>query len=409
MIKPEIPAAYEFLYEKARYKVAYGGRGKAASWSFARVLVYRVLVEQHRVMCTRDVQNSIEESVYQLLVDQIQSLGYAKFFDITKTHIRSKLSGSVIFFRGLNDKTVDNAKSMEGVTIVWCAEAHKMGKKSWKVLRPTIRAGGSEIWVDYNPDEEEQATHQMFAIKPPNNAIIRHINFDQNPFFPAELEEERQESLRAIAEARDDEEREQAQLDYNNVWLGHCRKISMAAIFGARTHFEDFETPADANFYHGMDFGYSDDPAAVIRCFESPDQTILYIDAEAFGYGVEQDELPQLLDQITTTRKYPIYADSSRPETISHVKARGFDISAAEKGPGSVEDGVSFIKSYKKVVIHKTKCPNMVAEAKNYKWKIDKNTGLPLKIIVDAHNHGWDATRYALWRRIKRIKKGFFG
>jgi phage terminase large subunit len=406
--KPIIPKAYDFLYEQSRYKVVYGGRGKGASWSFARVLLYRAHVQTHRIMCTRDVQNSIEESVYELLVQQIAVLGYSDFYDITKTHIRSKVSGSVFFFRGLNDKTVDNAKSMEGVTIVWCAEAHKMGKKSWRVLTPTIRAGKSEIWVDYNPDAEDAPTHVKFTVNPPRNSIIRHINYDQNPFFPAELEEERQDSLAVIARARTDEEREQAQLDYDNVWLGMPRKISITSIFGARCYFEEFETPATAEFMHGADWGYANDPTALVRCFESPDGKELFIDREAFGYGVELDEIPALFDSIPTARKWRIEADSARPETVSHIKRKGFDIVSAEKWPGSVEDGIGFLKSYKRIVIHSTHCPNMVKEAKLYSWKLDKVTQEILPIPVDADNHGWDAVRYALGKRIKQKPKGFF-
>lgn len=405
--RPQIPSAFEFLYEPMRYKVVMGGRGKGASWSFARVLVYRAIMRKEIILCTREVQNSIADSVHRLISDQIHSLGLLDMFEIGKTVIRCKATGSEFLFRGLSDLTVDSIKSIEGVTIIWCAEAHNMGKKSWRVLTPTIRAGGSEIWVDLNPEEEDGVTYGKFTRNAPRRSIVRHINFDQNPWFPAELEEERQESLETIANAKTDEEREQAQLDYNNVWLGHPRKISIEAIFGMRCVFEEFETPDDAVFLHGMDFGYANDPNALVRLYESDDGKELFIDLEAFGYGVELDDIEQFMDRIPTARKSKIFADCSRPETISHIKRKGFNILAAEKWQGSVEDGIAFIKGYRVIHIHSRHCPEMVKEAKNYKWKTDRVTKEIVAVPLDEHNHGWDSVRYALVKRIRQ-KKSFF-
>lgn len=406
--KPSVPKAYEFLYTPCRYKVVRGGRGKGASWSFARVLIYKSHVQKKLILCTREIQKSIGDSVHRLICDQIRLLGYSEFFHITQNSIKNKISGSEFVFRGLNDLTVDSIKSFEGVDIIWVAEAHNLGDKSWRVLTPTIRSKGSEIWVDYNPDHEDAPTHRKFTKFAPRHAVIKHINFDKNPWFPAELEEERQEALDRIANAVTDDDREQAQLDYNNVWLGEPRKINKASIFGAKCVYEIFDTPDDAVFYHGVDWGYANDPTVMIRCFESPDGKDLYIDREAYGIGVELDDLPNLFDKIPTARKWKIYADSSRPETISHVKRKNFDIYACDKWSGSVEDGIEFIKSYRKIIIHKGLCLNTQSEAKNYSWKVDKNTGQILPVPVDAMNHCWDAIRYALNDRIKRKPKGFF-
>lgn len=405
--RPPIPPAFDFLYQPARYKVVIGGRGKGASWSIGRRLIDRAHTERRLILCTREVQNSIADSVHRLLSNQIRLLGYGDFFTITKTSIRSKISDSEFIFRGLNDLTADSIKSMEGVTDVWVAEAQNTGKRSWTTLTPTIREGGSEIYVDLNPDEEEGVTYQKFTVNPPSDCIVRYINFDQNPFFPAELEKERQDALLLIDRARTDEEREQAQLDYDNVWMGKPRKISMASIFGARCWFEDFDTPPHAEFMHGADWGFADDPTVLARCFENAEGTILYIDREAFGWHVELDDIETHFDQIPTSRDWRIEADCSRPETISHVRRKRFDIVGAEKWPGSVEDGIKFLKSYKKIIIHATNCPEMIKEAKKYSWKIDKVTNKILPIPVDADNHGWDAIRYAVGKRIKK-RTSFF-
>lgn len=405
--RPPIIPAFEFLYEPARYKVVIGGRGKGASWSIGRRLIDRAHTERRLILCTREVQNSIADSVHRLLANQIRLLGYGDFFHITKTSIRSLVSDSEFIFRGLNDLTADAIKSMEGATDVWVAEAQNTGAKSWRTLTPTIREGGSEIYVDLNPDEEEGVTYQKFTVNPPSDSIVRFINFDQNPFFPAELEKERQDALALVETARTDDEREQAQLDYDNVWMGKPRKISMAAIFGARCRFEEFETPPATEFMHGVDWGYAKDPTVLVRCYESKDGTMLYVDREAVGYGVELDDISALFDQISTARKWRLEADSARPETVSHVKRKGFDVVAAEKWPGSVEDGIGFLKSYRWIVIHSTNCPNTMKEAKLYSWKLDRVTGKILPVPVDANNHCWDAIRYAVGKRIKRKPKGF--
>jgi len=421
LVKPVIPECYEFLYEKGRYKVIYGGRGKGASWSISRVLLHQCLFRRMLVLCTREVQNSIADSVHRLLADQIRLLGYSEFFTITQTSIKCTLSGSEFIFRGLNDLTVDNVKSMEGITHVWCAEAHNMGARSWRVLAPTIRTPGSEIWVDLNPEDKDGVTYVKFTKNPPRNSLIKHINYTENPYFTPELEYERQEALDKIALAETDDERLEAQDEYDHVWLGKPRKMSLAAIFGARCIIEDFDTPEGMRFYHGQDFGYSQDPNATVRCYEveyEREITVngetkmrkerdLYIDMESFGRA-ELNDLPALIAKIPTTKKWKVYADCSRPETISHVKSQsGINIQAAEKWQGSVEDGIAYIKGYRRIYIHKTNCPEMAKEATNYKWKVDPRTAEILPVPVDAHNHGWDAVRYALVDRIRK-RTSFF-
>lgn len=414
--KPEIPPAYSFLYEKSRYKVAKGGRGKAASWSFARVLIDLAHTRKLLIVCTREVQNSIADSVHRLLSDQIKLMGYSEFFDVRATTIRSRVSESEFIYRGLNDLTVDSIKSLEGADIVWCAEAHGMGARSWRILSPTVRKPGSEIWVDYNPEEDDAPTNVKFTVNPPRNAIIRHINFDQNPFFTAELEEERQEALLRIENAPTDEAREQAQLDYNNVWLGHTRKVSKASIFGSKYIIEAFDPLADAGTwdgpYDGADWGFSQDPTVRIRLWihtKPNGRKRLCIEREAYGVGIELMDLPAMFDVFPNSRTTRIRGDNARPETISHMKNAGFNIIAADKWKGSVEDGIAHMKGYDIIVCH-PRCKYTAIELRLYSHKVDRLTGDVLTDIIDANNHCMDASRYALDPVIQR-KRGahFFG
>lgn len=205
-VKADIPEAFAFLFEPSRIKVAKGGRGSAKSWAVARALILKALEKKTRILCAREIQNSIEESVHHLLKEQISLLGLSQVFDVQKTSIKCR-NGSEFVFRGLL-RNVDSVKSFEGVDIVWVEEAHNVSEESWELLTPTIRKEGSEIWVTFNPKFEDDPTNQRFAVNPPDNCIVRHINYDQNPWFP--------EVLRL--EMEQDKARDKAL--YEHKWLG---------------------------------------------------------------------------------------------------------------------------------------------------------------------------------------------
>jgi hypothetical protein len=205
-VKADIPEAFAFLFEPARIKVAKGGRGSAKSWAFARALILRALEKPTRIGCFREIQNSIEESVHHLLKDQIRLLGLNAVFDVQKTSIKCK-NGSEFLFRGLL-RNVDSIKSFEGLDIVWVEEAHNVSEESWELLTPTIRKADSEIWISFNPKFEDDPTNQRFAVNPPDGAIVRHVNYDQNPWFPEVLRKEMEQ----------DKVRDKAA--YEHKWLG---------------------------------------------------------------------------------------------------------------------------------------------------------------------------------------------
>ncbi len=185
---------------------------------------------------------------------------------------------------------------------------------------------------------------------------------------------------------------------YLNIWEGECLNTSEKQIFRNKYEIIPFESPHEAAFYHGADWGFAVDPTVLIRAFVQ--ENTLYVDYESYGLGVELDKTAELFEHIPTARKFPIKADSSRPETIQFMKKRGFNISGAKKWGGSVLDGIGILKSFDKIVIH-TWCIHRAEEAKLYSYKTDSNTGRILPYIEDAHNHCFDALRYALDDYIK--------
>lgn len=376
------PPKFAPFFKPKRYKVAHGGRGSGKSWSVARALILMAASKPIRVLCTREVQNTIRDSVHKLLKDQIESLGLDAWFTVTEKSIRSSV-GAEFIFKGLKFD-VQGIKSTEGIDICWVEEAQTVSATSWEVLVPTIRGEGSEIWVTFNPDNEDDPTYQRFVANPPENAIVVQMNYMDNPYLPDVLREEMEYLKRIDYEA------------YLHVWEGMPRTISDAIIFSGRYRVEAF--PDDlyktaGRLFYGADFGFAQDPSTLIRSFIKDKK--LYIEYEAWGVGVEIDELAQLYDSLPDSRNWPIKADSARPETISYMRRQGFSIAAADKWPGSVEDGIAHLKGFEEIIIH-PRCRKTIEEARLYSYKVDRQTNEVLPIIVDKHNHCWDAIRYSL-------------
>lgn len=373
-----------FVNTKKRYKAAYGGRGSSKSHSIARAAIIKVLEKKIRFLCARRVQNSISDSVHKLLKDLIWEYGLQNFFTITDNSIRC-YNGSEFIFKGFT-RSINEIKSLEGIDYAWVEEAQDVTKEEWDILIPTIRGEDSEIWVSFNPKEYDSDTYQRFVVNKRPDSIVVEINYMDNPFFPEVLRKEMEYC------------KEISQEDYEHIWLGKPLTISEAQIFNGRYIVDDFDTPEEVRYFHGADWGFAKDPTTLVRCFIQGDT--LYIDREAYGVGVELDETPQLFESIETAKKWPIKADCARPETISFMKKRGFNITGAKKWAGSIEDGLAILKSFRKIVIH-PRCKHTADEFRLYSYKVDKNSGDILPIIQDKNNHIIDALRYALDGYIK--------
>lgn len=382
---PIIEKMLFLLNESWRYKVLYGGRGSGKSWGIARVLILLALKSKIRILCTRQFQTSISMSVHKLLKDSIENLGLGAFFEITRDTIRCS-NGSEFYFKGIQNN-IDEIKSIEGIDICWVEEAQNVSKESWAVLCPTIRKENSEIWVSFNPKLETDETYQKFVVHPSADCMSVMVNFSDNPWFPEVLRKE-MEYCRSISVA-----------DYEYIWLGKPQVNTDAQVFNGRYEIAEFaEAESSTRFFHGADWGFAKDPTTLVRAFIKDD--CLYIDQECYGVGVELDETPQLFDAIATARSFPIKADCARPETISFMRRRGFNISPAKKWQGSIEDGLAVLKSFRKIVIH-PRCKHTADEFRLYSYKVDKINGDVLPIIEDKNNHCIDALRYALDGYIK--------
>lgn len=378
-----VPESFGFLFDgsDARYRAAYGGRGSAKSHSFAAALVVRGRQRPQRILCCREIQKSIRDSVKRLLDDKIDDFGFRDFYRSTDTEIVGA-NGTVFVFGGLRSNP-DTIKSLEGIDVAWVEEANRVSRRSLDILVPTVRKPGSEIWFTWNPEHSTDPVDVMFrgAKGAPPKTKIARVNFDANPWFPEVLRDEMEWDKR-----RDPDK-------YAHIWLGEYLRNSEARVF-KNWKAEPFDTPANvARFYFGADWGFSVDPTVLVRCYI--DGRTLFVDQEAWQVGCEIDRTPDLFDKIPGSRNWPIVADSSNPQSISYMRRMGFErIKPSVKGPGSVEEGVEFLKSYD-IVVH-PRCKHVIDELTMYSYEIDKQTGDVLPKLADKKNHTIDALRYAL-------------
>lgn len=382
------------LLSDARYKVAKGGRGSGKSHFFAELSVEEMLIDPNmNFVCIREVQKSLQYSAKMLIESKIRQMGVSSSFLIQKYEIKRIGGNGIYIFQGMQDHTADTIKSLEDFKRAWVEEAQTLSSRSLKLLRPTIRSEGSQIWFSYNPEQPEDAVDDFFCGEqgtPPNSVVV-HVNWDQNPFISDTLLEE----LYSDRERMDPE-------DFAHIWEGAYNKKSDAIIFSGRYSIEEFE-PQDRweGPYHGLDFGFANDPTAATKSWVYDE--ILYIEHEAGKVHLELDDTKDhLSEEIPEIERYVIRADSARPESISYLKRHGLPkIQPVKKWSGSVEDGIEHMKSYKKIVIH-PRCKKTQQEFRLYSYKVDKRSGDVLPQVADANNHYIDSIRYGLGALIKQ-------
>lgn len=396
-LPPKLVPLFAPARGELRYRVAYGGRGSGKSFTFALMAAIWGYAEPLRILCTRELQVSIKESMHAEIKNAIESLPWlAAHYEVGEAFIRGK-NGTEFIFRGLRHN-ISAVKSMAQIDLCIVEEAADVPQHSWQSLLPTIRAPKSEVWAVYNPKSPTDPVDVMFRQEPPPRSMVVEINYSDNPWFPAELEEQRKHARRIMNPA-----------DYAWIWEGAYLENSDAQVLSGKWRVDDFEPqPGWDGPYYGIDWGFSQDPTAGVKLWVH-DQN-LYVEHEACKVGLENDDIAQfMIERLPGIEKHTVRADSARPETISHVKSRGRGnsrpciplIEGVKKWAGSVEDGIAHLRSYNQIIIH-PRCTNYQDEARKYSYKVDRLTGDILPTVVDANNHMMDATRYALAPLIKQ-------
>lgn len=331
------------------------------------------------IVCLREIQKSLKFSVKKLVENKIEAMNAGAYFEVQNEQIKSSRGGNIIF-QGMQDHTSDSIKSLEGFGIAWFEESQSASQRSLDLLRPTIRAPGSQLWFSWNPNFATDPIDVLLrGDNPPPGSCVVRANYKDNPWLPPEL----------LAEMEYDRQRDPDK--YAHIWLGEYQRNSEARVF-KNWKIEEFDRPSGVVHRLGADWGFSIDPSCLVRC--DIDGNRLYVDYEAWMIGCEIVNLPALFVSVPDSEHWPIIADSARPETISYMQKHGFPkILPAVKGARSLEEGVQFLKSFD-IVVH-PRCQHLIDELTMYSYKTDQLTGLVLPMLEDKNNHMIDALRYA--------------
>lgn len=391
-VTAEFPAKLQPLFKPSRYKVLYGGRGGAKSWGVARALLILVAEKGLRILCTREVQNSIKDSVHRLLGDQIKNLGYEHLFTVLRDEIRCNSNDGLFLFAGLSDLTVDSIKSFEGVDVVWVEEGHSVTKRSWSILIPTIRKDGSEIWVTFNPELDTDETYVRFVVTPPPDTVLIPMSWRDNPWFSELLRKEKDH-----LQAADKDE-------YENVWEGKPRTVVAGAIYGKEVHaaiegrrFRPVPYDPLLLVHTVWDLGWNDQTTIIFvqrqggelrvidyyeESFTTYAQDVQMLEKKGYRYG--DDWLPH--DGKAKTKA----ADGKSPEELLRTLGRKpLIVSQHDVEVGIKAARLIFGRCYFDV----DKTGRLMECLKRYRRRINQTTQQPEGPLHDEYSHGADAFR----------------
>ncbi|SFP39334.1 phage terminase large subunit [Geopseudomonas sagittaria] len=381
------------LFQPRRYKVMHGGRGGGKSWAVAAVLLVMAADRPLRILCAREVQKSMRDSVHRLLKDTIVRLGLEAFFEVLDSEIRGA-NGSLFLFSGLQSHTVDSIKSFEGVDIVWVEEAHGVSKKSWDVLIPTIRKEGSEIWLTLNPDMDTDDTYVRFIAAPSSDTWVCEVNWRDNPWFPEVLNEERKKAKRTSS-----------QEDYEHIWEGKPRRVAEGAIYRHEIdalYAEGRVCPVPYDpllpVHTIWDLGWNDamtiilaqrgpQDVRIIDYLEDSNRTldwyVAQLERRPYRWGV--DYLPH----DGRTRNFQ--TGKSTEELLRELGRRQVVVQSAT----SVEEGIKSARLlFPRCYFDQARTARLVECLKRYRRDIHTKTGEPMAPLHDEFSHGADAFRY---------------
>ena len=392
VIPLQLPEKVKFLFQPMRYKVLFGGRGSGKSHSVSKVLLIKGVEKPLRILCGREIQNSIKDSVHRLLADQITMLGLEDEYTVTEKEIRGK-NGTLFTFVGFHANSVQNLKSYEGYDVLWVEEGSSCSEKSWRVMLPTIRKPDSEIWVTFNPDLEDDPTYQRFVINKPDNCVSVEMNYIDNPFFPKVLEDERLYTLTHNP------------ADYANIWEGKPRTLAEGAIFGKEMDkvYEDkrigtFDYDPTQAVFTAFDIGVRDSTAVwfgqrigsrwrMIDYFEGTDEGAPF-------YVKMLKEKPYIYGGHFTPHdsRHREFATGLSPDDVF----RQHGITPSETPNMSIEDRIHAGKLFiGQCEFDETKCRDGIRALRNWRWDINSRT--QMRRQTPLHNwasHGCDSFTY---------------
>jgi len=387
----EFPEKLEFLFSPSRYKVLYGGRGSGKSWGVARALLVIGIQKPIRVLCARELQNSITDSVHALLADQIKAMKLEEFYEIQNTVIYGK-NGTEFLFAGLKHN-ITKIKSFEGVDLCWVEEAQTVSKSSWDTLIPTIRKEESEIWITFNPELDTDETYKRFVVVPPSNAIVQKVNWSDNPWFPQVLKDEK------------DDLKERDMDAYLNVWEGNTRQVLDGAVYAnelrkaqEESRIKDVNVDLTIPVSTFWDIGWADLNSIWFV------QTISGGEVRVIDFYQNCQKTIDHYVQILQTKGYT-YRDHWLPHDAEHKNMTGKSVKDIMQNMGlpiritpklAISDGINAARMLmNRCYFDQNRCAEGLQALRHYRYDVDPDTKLFSKSpLHDQNSHAADAWRY---------------
>ncbi len=390
---PHTPGWAIPFFKPARFKAVYSGRAGGKSHFLAEFMLARMVCEPDlQCVCIRRYRSTLTNSVLLLLKNKIADLGWGEYFDTQQTQIKRKGGRGFITFIGMQDHNASSIKGFENFGIAWVDEAAEIDQYALDLLIPTLRAEGAETWFSWNPEQSTDPVDAFFRQEPiPKDAIVRGISFKDNPFLTETSKGDEARDLEADPEK------------HAWIWLGEYNLKSDAIVFAGKWRVAEVNTGNWDGPYYGADWGFANDPTALIELWISGNQ--IYVSRESYAYRLESDRIAKRWQRdLPGVESRVIRADNARPETISMVRRDYRQLRACDKWSGCVEDGVDWLRGYE--ILVNPKCQNTQIELKRYRYKQNKG-GDVLPQLVDKDNHLLDAARYALEKLIKNKGKQY--
>jgi phage terminase large subunit len=389
-VKAEFPKKLRPLFEPAPVKVLYSGRGAGKSWGVARALLIQAANEPLRVLCARETQKSIRDSVHKLLSDQIELLGMQSVYTVLQSTITNAL-GSEFVFTGLSDQTVESVKSFEGIDRCWVEEAQAFTDRSWNILMPTIRKPNSETWITFNPELDTDPTWVRFVENPYPKSIIIPLNYRDNPWFNDKMEEIRKHDEKMLGH-----------IDYQNIWEGKCRPAVAGAVYAEEValmfqenRVGDFPYDAFLPVFAIFDLGWNDQTSIIIAQRHLSRLCIIdYIENDHQTYDWYSSELRQ--------KSYPIvqlflphdgaHKDMTGQAAKDILETLRWRVEVLPNSP--IEDGIRAARMAFRGLYIDRRCERLIECLKRYRRTLPNSTGEPGAPLHDEFSHGADAYRY---------------
>ncbi len=387
-INIQYPSIFEpFATKKKRYKIAHGGRGGAKTETIARLLIGKALKISGVILCLREIQKSIDSSVYSTIKRLIIDSGLSGLFEIQAKKIISRKTGCIFLFHGLRDLTVDNLKSIDNVKICWVEEAHAVTKNSWDILRPSIRGEDSEIWVSFNRRRVDDPVWEELCDQPTPDTELLYVTYKDNEFFPDVLEKERLRDLK------------RNELVYKHIWLGEPLNIEGLCYpeFSRERHLIDkervgiFNRAADS-VYNGLDWGFSH-PMGIVRILRVGER---YIVTKEYKHTEKVINSDWIFNEFAPMGdgSQRVICDNARPELIAYCntgymgdteKRHGFRFVPCAKYAGSVLDEIDTINRLLRQdrLLIGEDLKQLIREFETWSWKENAKKEIPEEIGED--------------------------